>query len=274
MEKKKLLNWMQVLAVLGLLLSLYLIKNHYTGIEKGSACDFSETISCSLVNTSIYSELFNVPVALFGALWFVLLLLLAQKAKKKDGALTTLLLELNILGILFVFYMIYAEIVLKAICPACTLVHVIVVATLVLSYLLYKKEHKASFDEVWKAAKPWLVLAVILNLIPLIIFNLPQKEKTDYTLLAKCLTEKNVVMYSSFKCAVCAKVKDDFGDAFQEVPYVECHPQGENSQWQRCQQKQIEKTPTWIWEPQGIELKRHRGYLAPEEVAQFAGCSI
>src|SRR3990167_984979 len=105
MEKKKALNAILVLGVLGLFLSLYLIKNHYTGIEKGSACDFSEAVSCSLVNTSVYSELFNVPVAVFGALWCVILLLLTQKAKKKDGAVATLLLEWNVLGFLFVLYM-------------------------------------------------------------------------------------------------------------------------------------------------------------------------
>ena len=274
MEKKKALNAILVLGVLGLFLSLYLIKNHYTGIEKGSACDFSEAVSCSLVNTSVYSELFNVPVAVFGALWCVILLLLTQKAKKKDGAVATLLLEWNVLGFLFVLYMIYAEIMLKAICPACTLVHIITAITLVLSYLLYKQEHKSSFQETWKTAKPWLILAAVLFIIPIIIFNLPQKEKTDYTPIAKCLAEKNVVMYGSFRCAVCAKVKEDFGESFKEVPYVECHPQGEDNQWQRCQQKQIEGTPTWIMEPQGIEIQRHRGYLSPEEVADFAGCRI
>ena len=277
MKKNLALKIILLLSVLGILTSFYLIKNHYAGVQSGSFCDFSEKVSCSLVNTSIYSVLFHVPVAIFGALWFTVLALLSWRAKKKQGekkydTLLTLMLEWNVLGFLFVLYMIYAEIKLGAICPACTLVHIIAVITLVMSFLLYKKEGKVTFQEVKKAAKPWVALIIILNLIPLILFNLPKAEEKDYTPLAKCLTENNIVMYGSFRCGVCAKEKETFGDAFKEITYVECHPQGEHSEFERCQQKQIEGTPTWIWEPQGVELKRHRGYLSPEELAQFAGC--
>src|SRR3990167_626608 len=112
MEKKKALNAILVLGVLGLFLSLYLIKNHYTGIEKGSACDFSEAVSCSLVNTSVYSELFHVPVAVFGALWFFVLLMLTWNAfsAKYAPVFVRALFSWSLPGFLFILYMIYAEI--------------------------------------------------------------------------------------------------------------------------------------------------------------------
>ncbi|MBI2666392.1 hypothetical protein HYX13_02155, partial [Candidatus Woesearchaeota archaeon] len=113
MKKDLILKIIMALSLLGVLTSIYLVKNHYAGIEKGSFCDFNENISCSLVNTSIYSEFLNVPVALFGALWFVILLLLVWRARKQSShtdALLTLLLEWNVLGFLSVLYMIYAEV--------------------------------------------------------------------------------------------------------------------------------------------------------------------
>ena len=128
-----------VLGFLGLLTSLYLVKSHYTGIEQGSVCDFGETISCSIVNTSIYSEILGIPVAIFGLLWFVALFLLAWQAyTKKDKKQQKRLLYWNIGGLLFVVYLIIAEILLKAICPLCTAVHVIVLVALGLSIYSYK----------------------------------------------------------------------------------------------------------------------------------------
>ena len=74
------LHAISILSIIGLLTSLYLVYNHYAPPQAGSFCDFGETISCSLVNTSVYSELFGVPVALFGAVWFIIFGLLSWKA--------------------------------------------------------------------------------------------------------------------------------------------------------------------------------------------------
>ena len=71
MKKNILVKTILVLSLIGFIISLYLVKNHYEGSQQGSFCDFNAVASCSIVNTSIYSELFNVPVALLGALWFL-----------------------------------------------------------------------------------------------------------------------------------------------------------------------------------------------------------
>ena len=95
MEKKSkatILKIIILLSVIGIVTSLYLVKNHYADPTKGALCDISESVSCSLVNVSIYSELFNVPVALLGALWFLVIILLSWKAIKKEDALPTIML--------------------------------------------------------------------------------------------------------------------------------------------------------------------------------------
>ena len=79
-------------------------------------------------------------------------------------------------------------------------------------------------------------------------------------------------MYGSFKCGICAKTRSMFGDAFENIKEIECHPQGEDSEWELCQEKKISGTPTWILEPEGKEVKRETGFLSAEELKEFAGC--
>ena len=277
MNTKKILNAIIILSIIGIVTSLYLIQNHYAPPTEGSLCDFSESVSCSLVNTSTYSMLFNVPVALFGALWFLTLGLMAWKAKetKTQHSLFTGILGWNILGMLFVIYLIIAEIILEAICPLCTVVHVITLIAFVLSIILYKSfKSQVSLKKNLPKLKPWIIAIVILNLIPLILFNIPMGETEDHSPLAQCITDSGANMYGSFKCGVCAKTRSMFGDSFKYINEIECHPQGENAQTELCLSKNIEGTPTWILEPNGEEQKRHTGFLSLEELAEFSGCSL
>jgi uncharacterized membrane protein len=262
-----------ILSIIGILISLYLLQSHYAPADKGSICDFGESVSCSLVNTSVYSELFNVPVALFGVLWFVILIGLSWKGLKSDKTIPTASVVWSIVGLLSVIYLVIAEILLRSICPFCTVVHVIIITVLILSLMTYKSQkRKPTTKQLMKAAKPWIAAIIILNLIPLILFNLPSGEKVNHDASAQCITENGVNMYSSFRCGVCAKTRAMFGDSFQYINEIECHPQGENPQTDLCVSKKIEGTPTWILEPNDVEQKRVKGFLSVEELKQFAGC--
>jgi len=126
-----------VLGIIGVLTSIYLVKHHYDLASHG-ICDISSTISCSLVNTSKYSELFHIPVAAYGILWFLVMLGLTT-AHMKGRKTKTHMLVWSIAGTGFVGYLVTAEILLKAICPYCTIVHAIVIIILGLTILLYRK---------------------------------------------------------------------------------------------------------------------------------------
>lgn len=269
-----LLKVIVVLSLLGLITSLYLVENHYANSKDGSFCDINATVSCSLVNTSIFSELFNVPVAIFGVLWFLVLSLVCFRTLKNKN-LVPGIFGWSVIGVLFVFYMITAEIILKALCPFCTVVHIIVLIILVLSVLIYKNQKiKLSFKYLFKSFKPWLILIIFLNLIPLFFLNLPQSEQKNYDNLAQCITNNGINMYGSFRCSICAKTRKMFGDSFQFINEIECHPQGENPQTELCLTKGIAGTPTWVLEPEGKEIKRQQGFLSIEELAEFSGCEI
>jgi len=265
------------LGIIGLLTSFYLVKNHYSA--ESALCDFGETVSCSAVNTSIYSEFLSIPVAFLGALWFLVMLYLVNLIKKSHGSkledLTNFLLLCNVAGIISVIYFIWAEYVLKAICPFCTVIHLITLITLVLSYRLYKDQgKKIKLLELIKSMRNLLLDLIITLLILLAYFNLGDNGK-NYDQLAKCLSEKEVSMYGSFTCGHCLQQKKDFGDSFKYIDYVECHPQGKNNKYDLCfEEVKIEGTPTWVMEKDGEETKRLSGYKEPEVLADFFGCEL
>jgi uncharacterized membrane protein len=257
------------LALLGIITSVYLLMEHYSTGQ--SVCDINATISCSLVNSSVFSELLNVPVAIFGGLWFVVVILFSLKlSTDKKGIFASALLGWSTLGILFVIYLIIAEVILKALCPFCTVVHVLTAIILVIAVSIYRKSKKPK--HLIKSLKPWIIGIAIVNLIPLIIFNLPQAMQEDHSEVAKCITNKGVNMYGSFRCGVCAKTRNMFGDAFEFINEIECHPQGENARTEYCLEKNVKGTPTWILEPNGVEEKRFEGFMTIEEMREFSGC--
>ena len=274
-SKKLLLQVVLVLGIVGLLTSIYLTSNHYSTVEGGSACDFSEHVSCSLVNSSTFSEMFNVPVAIFGVVWFIVLVLLVIKSlMDTKSALELPLVIWSLVGLLSVIYFVIAEIILQALCPFCTVVHVIVLLILGLSIWMCKGDKKATLKK-FKVGnyRGWIALTIILNLLPLLYFNVFAGEQEDHSSLAQCITESGVDMYGSFRCGICAKTRSMFGDAFEGINEIECHPQGEDSEWELCQEKKISGTPTWIKEVDGLEIDRHTGFLSINELREFSGCT-
>ena len=135
--KDLLLKIMIGLNLAAFITSIYLTFNHYNILSKGAVCDGTSLFSCSLVNTSVYSELLGIPVALYGAAWFAFLSILSWKARHKESLIPKILL-LNAIGFAYVLYLIYLEFVLRTLCPFCTVVHVLATASLVLSVFLYK----------------------------------------------------------------------------------------------------------------------------------------
>lgn len=66
--------------------------------------------------------------------------------------------------------------------------------------------------------------------------------------LADHLTETGAKMYGAYWCPHCATQKNYFGGASSRIPYVECDPEGRNSQFALCQDAGITAYPTWLIE--------------------------
>ena len=143
MQKKSFLIALLILSLLSLTTSLYLVYNHYYPHLQGGICDVTAAVSCTVVNSGPYSTIFAIPVALYGILWSFILGILSWKAWD-DRKFIPKVLWWNILGIVFVAYFIYIEYLLGTICPFCTVVHVLVTLSLILSIFLYKQFYKSA----------------------------------------------------------------------------------------------------------------------------------
>ena len=86
--------------------------------------------------------------------------------------------------------------------------------------------------------------AIVLTLILTACSELSDTE--DYKQdLAIHLSVSEVKMYGAYWCPHCDTQKQLFGRAADRIPYIECDPEGENSQTALCQQKGIQAYPTW-----------------------------
>lgn len=142
MQQKHFSAWILILSILGLITSLYLTYNHYHPSLHGGVCDITASVSCTVVNSGIYSTVLGIPVAVYGIAWFLGLGILSWNSFEDKNTLPKLLWW-NIGGFLSVFYFIYIEFLLGTICPFCTVVHAVIATSLVLSIIFYKQFYKS-----------------------------------------------------------------------------------------------------------------------------------
>jgi len=136
MNKKTILIWMIIFGLIGLSISIYLFQDYFLK-EDGYLCEATSFFSCSLARDSPYSVLFGVPLGAFGALWFVIFLSFVY-FEFKEKLWSKAMLVWSAFGILFVAYFIRAEILIGAMCPYCTITHVMVLLLFIFSIVLYR----------------------------------------------------------------------------------------------------------------------------------------
>lgn len=85
--------------------------------------------------------------------------------------------------------------------------------------------------------------------------------------LAQHLTKIGAVKYGAYWCPHCFDQKQLFGkEAFAEITYIECAPDGKNPQPSVCQAAQIKGFPSWI-----INNKLYEGTVSLEQLAKISG---
>ena len=133
-----------VLASIGLLDAIYL-----TWIKLANQVAQCAGIGdCEAVNSSPYSEIAGIPIALLGAAAFLVMLLVLlfeehNEILRENGPL--LVVAISLVGVLYSVYLTYLEIfVIKAICPYCVLSALVLVALLILSW----RRLSAQWDQV------------------------------------------------------------------------------------------------------------------------------
>jgi uncharacterized membrane protein len=116
-----------VCCVAGLGVSIYLTLTHYTKAVS-LVCSNNGAINCEKVTTSAQSVVFGVPVAVLGLIFFVSMLVLSLPRiyQRPELGIARLRLASSVVGIGFVFYLLYSELfVIHAICLWCSSVHIL-----------------------------------------------------------------------------------------------------------------------------------------------------
>lgn len=111
-----------ILTIIGLIDSLYLL---WIKIANDKAYCLQGVGDCWTVNTSKYSEIFGIPVSIFGIIGYALILIVFLNENKlpffKANGLN-ILFGLTFFGLLYSIYLTYIELfVIFAICPFCVI---------------------------------------------------------------------------------------------------------------------------------------------------------
>ena len=132
-------RWLYRLSIafsaLGMLVSIYMTIFKLT--ENESMCLGNG--GCSVVNNSIYSELYGIPVAVVGIAGYAAILgalLLSNRAGFLAENGTMVVFGLALIGILFTAYLVFVEVALiHALCPFCLTSQVSMTILFVLSVI-------------------------------------------------------------------------------------------------------------------------------------------
>jgi uncharacterized membrane protein len=132
-----------VLALVGLAASLTsLFVHHQLLVEPGYAsfCDINETVNCQQAYLSRYGSVAGVPVALFGAIWFAFVIVLAflgtVAPEPVRESVPAYLFATATLGLAVILYMAYAAFfILHAVCVMCLTTYAAVIGLFIVSGL-------------------------------------------------------------------------------------------------------------------------------------------
>ncbi len=115
-----------ILAAAGSLILAYLTRLHY-GSGEASFCNFTPGLSCDLVNQSTYSELWGIPVAVLGLLFFLAVIVILLNWRR--GGHFSLTLVLTVFALTFSLALSAVEVfILRSVCLLCETSKVIMAA--------------------------------------------------------------------------------------------------------------------------------------------------
>jgi len=128
------------LAILGALVSIYMTIFKLT--ENPGMCLGSG--GCSVVNNSIYAQVYGIPVAVIGVGGYLAILaslLLRTRAPFFEANGTLIVFGLALIGFLFTVYLIYVEVALiHALCPFCVTSQVTMTVLFTISLIALARE--------------------------------------------------------------------------------------------------------------------------------------
>jgi uncharacterized membrane protein len=138
------LSWpQQVLGVIGFAVSLYAYRAHLQIKAGGSACGFTDYISCDKVLGSKYGEFFHIPLGVYGMVFFAIVVItsidtdLNPMAVRRSAGIRLIVATFGVLTSLALEYISVA--LIKAACPICLATHAVSLLNFIYSLYDYLK---------------------------------------------------------------------------------------------------------------------------------------
>lgn len=272
------------IATVGAVITAYLTIVKLT--EGTAACP---TKGCDIVLASPYASLFGLPLALFGLIGYVSMIVFAitpllfnssdqKKLRSNLDKWTGLFLFMGGTAMMvfsgYLMYLLAFEI--KAACLYC------IVSALCSASLFIFSIIGRDWEDIGQLLFTGVIVAILISLSSLGIYAsaknpVPETTPGGYNIttssgeseiaLAQHLKQIGAKMYGAFTCPHCQNQKQLFGkDAAAQLNYIECHPQGENSQTDLCMKANIQGFPTWE-----IKGKMYQGEKTLAELADLSG---
>ena len=301
-------RWSRVLigaiAVLGMINTGYLTISRLT--SSATACPSG---GCEQVLSSPYATVFGLPLALFGLLAYTSMAIFAlgplainaetQKQLRSQlenwtwpllfaGATAMLVFSGYLMNIMFSQFVVpYGA---KGICYYCLASAIFALSLFVLTLV----------GRVWEDIGQLFMVGAVVAIVTLVgtlgvyssigkgpgynitsasgqvAFTVTETSGPAEIELARHLKQTGAIMYGAFWCSHCYSQKKVFGiEAINDIPYIECAPEGKNPQTELCQtvaakaEKQTGKSfgfPTWE-----INGKYFSGQQSLEDLATASG---
>jgi uncharacterized membrane protein len=136
-----------LLALLGAIISGYLWYHHIVLVENLNSdnlvpCEIGESFNCDLVNTSVYSEMFGIPIAAFGLLAYLLILglVLINYPKNQIRKIHILLTLTGLMSAYSIYLFIISKTVIGSYCLFCMATYLINFSLFGLVYLVFRSK--------------------------------------------------------------------------------------------------------------------------------------
>ena len=259
--------WLLGLAALGVLLTGYLSALAWLG-EHPAYCQAGS--DCDIVQSSRWSTLLGMPIALWGLLTYALLARAVWRLRTKPSAWRFALFVVSVGAGVSWFLNIVSVVRIEATCLYCLASFVLMNVLLVLVLLRRPAQMP---EHAWRVALPLpigtaLVVVLGLQLHFSGLFDPASGPEDPYLeTLATHLKESGARFYGAHWCPRCQEQKALFTASVDRLPYIECTPEGRGGPRNvECLTRDIQEYPTWI-----IDGQRYPGLMSVQRLADASG---
>jgi len=131
-------------SLVGILLSIILLRHHVDPSYHSALCGVEQDNGCNVLNRSDISEVFGIPLAYIGFLYYGFALFLGLYSDRGKSFVQSLFLLSTIALVTDIGLLLYSIFVAETICRLCLLTYLVTIALFVLSYM-HITQNKSGF---------------------------------------------------------------------------------------------------------------------------------